>query len=261
MTDIDKLPRTQKGMLEKIIYCAETEQLPPTFEELAGMLELKSKINARRVVMELQEKGLVSVTKRNGRIVGRSVKPTSVVWEWRRLQKGERPEVTQHDVGERAVAAAEETDSEVAGEKRGDDLFSIGEVPAGLFRLAEEDTSENISLRSLFRGRSLYMLKVTGNSMIGDHIVEGDYVIVDSDAECTDGEMVVIFVRGEATVKRLRRQDDGFLLEPSNPRYEPIPVERSDQPILLGKIIGVVRDQIKRRYRLPADHYPGGQEN
>ena len=93
--------------------------------------------------------------------------------------------------------------------------------------------------------------------MIGDHIVKGDYVIVDSDAECKDGEMVVVVVNGEATVKRLWRQGDTFRLESSNSQYEPIVVKSADESILQGKVIGVVRNQIRRRYRMTAD--PGSR--
>lgn len=255
MTDIARLPRTQKNVLEKILYCAENEQLlAPTFEELAGMLELKSKINVRRAVIELEAKGLVSMTRtRNKRVVSRSVRPTQAAWDWWKSQGDEMRTSVQAVAGEAGIATSGGADGPTAGSEQVKDPLLLGEVAAGRPTLAEEDTSGSISLSSLFRGRYTSMLKVTGDSMIGDHIVKGDYVIVDSDAECKDGEMVVVVVNGEATVKRLWRQGDTFRLESSNSQYEPIVVKSADESILQGKVIGVVRNQIRRRYRMTAD--------
>jgi repressor LexA len=260
MTDIARLPRTQKNVLEKILYCAENEQLlVPTFEELAGMLELKSKINARRAVIELEAKGLVSMTRTsNKRIVSRSVRPTRAAWDWWKSQGDEMGSPAQAVAGEAGIATSGVADSAAAGTEQ--DPLLLGEVAAGQPTLAEENASGSISLGGLFRGRYLSMLKVTGDSMIGDHIVKDDYVIVDSDAECKDGEMVVVVVNREATVKRLWRQGDTFRLESSNPQYEPIVVKRGDESILQGKVIGIVRDQIRRRYRMTADRDPADRE-
>jgi SOS regulatory protein LexA len=259
VTDIVRLPRTQKNVLEKILYCAENDLLAPTFEELAVMLEQKSKINARRAVMELKAKGLVSLVIRNKRVVSRSVRPTQGAWDWWKSQ-GDETRSSQAVTEEGNITASGEADIAAAGDDQVKDPLLIGQVAAGQPTLAEQDASDNISLNSLFRGRYLSMLKVTGDSMIGDHIVKGDYVIVDSDAECKDGEMVVIFVNGEATVKRLWRQDDTFRLVSSNPLQEPITVKRDDESILQGKVIGVVRDQIKRRYSTTPDRDPTDQE-
>lgn len=257
MMDIARLPRTQKNALEKILYCAESEQLSPTFEELAGMLELKSKINARRAVIELETKGLVSMTRtRDKRIISRSVRPTRAAWDWWKSQGDEARSPAQAVAEEAGIVMAGEAEGVAAGNDQTEEPLLVGQVAAGQPTLAEEDASDNISLNSLFRGRYLSMLKVTGDSMVGDHIVKGDYVIVDSDAECKNGEMVVVVVNGEATVKRLWRQGDAFRLESSNPQHEPIVLRRDDESILQGKVIGVVRDQIRRRYRMTVDPDP-----
>jgi len=247
MTSTAKLPRTQKRVLENILYCAENELLAPTFEELAGMLERKSKINARRAVMELEAKGLVSMVTRNGRVVSRSIRPTQAAWDWWKSQDDAVRNFAQPVTDEIAIGALEEAGNAAAEHEQDGEVLLMGQVAAGQPTLAEEDGSDNISLGSLFRGRYLSMLKVTGDSMIGDHIVKGDYVIINSDVECKDGEMVVVLVNGEATVKRIWHQRGGFRLESSNPQYEPIVVENGDESTLQGKVIGVVRDQIKRR--------------
>jgi SOS regulatory protein LexA len=261
MTDVARLPRTQKNVLEKILYCAENEQLAPTFEELAGMLEQKSKINTRRAVMELQAKGLVSMITRNRRVVSRSIRPTQAAWDWWKLQGGEIGSSLQGGVKEAGVVLPDEADSAATGNNQSEEVLLRGEIAAGQPTLAQEDTSDEISLNSLFRGRYLSMLKVTGDSMIGDHIVKGDYVIVNSDAECKDGEMVAVLIDGEATVKRLWRQGGAFQLESSNPQYGPITIDHGNDSILQGRVVGVIRDQIKRRYSMTADRDPAGQEN
>jgi repressor LexA len=126
----------------------------------------------------------------------------------------------------------------------------MGEVAAGKPTLATEDSSDHVSLGDLFRGTELFFLKVTGDSMSGDGILIGDYVVVDFDSRgrCEDGDMVVVSVNGEATVKRMWRDGNSFHLESSNPTYEPIIVEESEESLLLGKVVGVVRDHIKKGY-------------
>jgi SOS-response transcriptional repressor LexA len=83
--------------------------------------------------------------------------------------------------------------------------------------------------------------------MSGDFIFPGDYVVFDSDVECKDGEMAVVLVIGEATVKRIWRESKGaFYLESSNPKYDPITIRREDNPILQGKVIGIIKNHIRR---------------
>ena len=211
----------------------------------------KSKGNTSRIVNALKNHGLVSMvmTADNERMVAHSIKPTPEAWSWWRSQGHEVPGFMQ--------TALEEADNSVSevnyADAAEDDQIGIpllGQVPAGPPALGEQDDTDNISLGNLFRGSQLYMLRVTGDSMLGDHILIGDYVIVDRDAECRDGEIAAVRIAGEATIKRLWLRGDIIHLESSNPRYEPIIVDSGNELFLEGKVIGVVRDHIERGRRM-----------
>jgi len=86
---------------------------------------------------------------------------------------------------------------------------------------------------------------VRGDSMIGDGILDGDLVVVEARADAPDGATVVALVRGDATVKRLRRERGRIRLEPANERVPPI-IARPDEVQIRGVVVGVLR-----RYRRP----------
>jgi SOS-response transcriptional repressor LexA len=92
-----------------------------------------------------------------------------------------------------------------------------------------------------------FAVKVTGDSMAGDGVFDGDYVVVVPDPEPKDGEMVAVSVEGhgEPAVKRLWREGTSVRLESSNPAYPPIIVEQDAELIIQGKVIGVVKPGIK----------------
>ena len=91
------------------------------------------------------------------------------------------------------------------------------------------------------RGEGTYLLKVAGNSMTGDGINDGDLVVVISDPEPGNDKIVVVLVDGESTVKRLRREPDGIRLLSSNPKVGSIFIEYSENPLIQGRVIGVIR--------------------
>jgi repressor LexA len=84
-----------------------------------------------------------------------------------------------------------------------------------------------------------FVLRVRGDSMIGDHICDGDYVIVERRETARDGETVVALLDdGEATLKRFYRTSNGIRLQPSNPAYEPLIVPDVK---VQGVVVGVLR--------------------
>jgi SOS-response transcriptional repressor LexA len=95
------------------------------------------------------------------------------------------------------------------------------------------------------RGNSVFALKVQGDSMAEDGVLDGGYVIVDREQEVNDGDIVVIRIGGpddaEVMVKRLRRNGSTFRLESSNPDYPPIILRPEDDPVVEGKVIGIFR--------------------
>jgi repressor LexA len=91
------------------------------------------------------------------------------------------------------------------------------------------------------RGRS-YVLKVRGNSMIDEHIKDGDYVVVQERNQADSGQTVVALVHGDsATVKRFYREPGGWIrLQPANPAMQPLRVNERDV-IVQGVVVGVIR--------------------
>ena len=87
-----------------------------------------------------------------------------------------------------------------------------------------------------------YVLQVKGDSMIGDHISDGDFVIVEERQIAKDGEKVIAMLGdGEVTLKTFHRESDGSVrLDPSNPAMQPIRV-REGHFRIQGVVIGVMR--------------------
>jgi repressor LexA len=108
-----------------------------------------------------------------------------------------------------------------------------------------EDVEEYIPLPvTQVRGDGAYAVRVVGDSMTGDNVLNGDYVVVAPDPEPNNGEMVVVVIDGEATVKRLQREERRIRLESSNPdrkRFPSIFIDYLDNPDIQGRVIGVIR--------------------
>ena len=113
-----------------------------------------------------------------------------------------------------------------------------GQIAAGSPVLAQEE-SERVDFADLFDAEDHFCLKVKGDSMIEDHISEGDFVIVNKQSSCRDGEIVVALVDGqEATLKRFYKERDRVRLEPANSTMKPIYASNVD---ILGVVVGVIR--------------------
>src|SRR5688500_1903787 len=97
---------------------------------------------------------------------------------------------------------------ELIGHKFGSPgLPYLGQVAAGA-PIAAIENAETLSINELFEGDSHCILKVRGQSMIEDHIEDGDYVVIRRQASAANGERVVAMVDGEVTLKRFFKQDD-----------------------------------------------------
>ncbi len=118
----------------------------------------------------------------------------------------------------------------------------VGDVAAGTGVLAEENVQELYALPEDLTGTgNLFMLRVHGDSMIDDSILDGDYVVVRQQQDANDGDVIVAGIPGgEATVKRLRREAGRVLLLPSNPAYEPM-VLQPEEVTVYGKVVTVLR--------------------
>lgn len=130
---------------------------------------------------------------------------------------------------------------QLVGYKPGQSVIPLlGRVAAGSPTLAVE-TDEFLDLHAMFLGDNRYALKVRGNSMIEDHIQDGDYVIIEKQETARNGERVVAMIDGEVTLKRFFKERNRIRLEPSNSSYAPIYVEPGEDIRILGTLIGVIR--------------------
>ena len=116
----------------------------------------------------------------------------------------------------------------------------LGRIAAGRPVEAME-TPETISLADFVRSKEVFVLEVRGDSMQGEHIVDGDYVLVEKVKTAHDGDIVVALVEGsETTLKRFYREGDQIRLQPSNAAMAPILVPAASVQIQ-GRVIGVLR--------------------
>lgn len=117
----------------------------------------------------------------------------------------------------------------------------IGKVTAGEPILATENIEEYFPLPShVVADQTVFMLSVSGDSMIEAGILDGDYVIVRQQQTANNGDIVVAMTEeDEATVKTFYKEKDHIRLQPENPALEPI---RLKNVTILGKVIGLFRD-------------------
>jgi repressor LexA len=116
----------------------------------------------------------------------------------------------------------------------------VGRIAAGVLHEAVEQ-DERVDLLEMFDSRdsALFVLEVSGDSMIDDHIADGDFVIVRRQSTAARGQIVVALTdENEATLKRWYREKDHIRLVPSNSRMKPIKVKNAR---ILGVVEGVVR--------------------
>jgi repressor LexA len=121
----------------------------------------------------------------------------------------------------------------------------VGEVPAGPLRHASEEVEEWLPVPARWGGEGRFLLRVRGDSMVGDGIHDGDLVVVDPGPAAENGEVVVALVDGEATVKRLRRRGGTVELEASNPAYPTLRLKRGEAEVrLVGRVVSLLRERI-----------------
>jgi len=116
----------------------------------------------------------------------------------------------------------------------------VGSVAAGDPLWALKDITEYIPIpQELSGSEESFMVKIEGDSMIGDHILNGDYVMVKPQQDASNGDIVIALLnQEEVTVKRFYKKDKQITLQPSNSLYKPI---ISKDVIILGKVIGILR--------------------
>ena len=120
------------------------------------------------------------------------------------------------------------------------DIPIVGKVTAGMPILATENIEDmfQIPINYVKHNNDLFILKVTGDSMIESGILDGDLAIIEQKNIATNGDIVVALIENEATIKRFFKENGFIRLQPENKNYEPIIVEDCS---ILGKLVGIYR--------------------
>ena len=197
-----ELTRRQREVLDFIVRWVEEQGFPPTLREIATRFRFASVNAVRDHLKALEQKGYLR--RRAGTSRTLTLEPASLP-------------------------------------PRGHPL--VGTVPAGTPVMAEENFEGYLDLNEYFgRGEGTFLLRVRGDSMIGAGIHDGDIAVVRYQKELASGEIGVVFINGEATVKRIFPEKGGCRLQPENPSMDPIRVKAGkDEFCIAGKVIGVMR--------------------
>lgn len=116
----------------------------------------------------------------------------------------------------------------------------IGKVTAGLPILANENIEDvfPIPLDYISHNQELFMLNISGDSMINAGIFDGDLAIIEKCKTAKNGEIVVVLIENEATIKRFYKEKNHIRLQPENDNMEAIIVNNCK---LLGRLVGLFR--------------------
>ncbi len=133
------------------------------------------------------------------------------------------------------------SDERLPDESRSTKLPLLGSIAAGSPIEAIENREE-LDLETMFHAKAgVYVLKVRGESMIEDHLCDGDFVVIERRETARNGEQVVALLdSGEATLKRFYREGNKIRLQPANHTMQPRMVD-ADRCKVQGVVIGVVR--------------------
>jgi len=196
------ITRRQKEILDFLEAFVSRNGYSPSFEEIARGMSLKSLATVHKHITNLEKKGMLDRVHNRSRSI--DVLPP----------------------GTRTRSSLK--------------LQLAGRIAAGTPVEAME-TPETISLADVVGNRDVFALEVRGDSMRDEHIINGDYVLVERTKTARQGEIVVALVHGaETTLKRFYPEGNVVRLQPANLEMEPIYVPAA-QVAIQGRVLGVLR--------------------
>jgi repressor LexA len=196
------ITRRQKEILDFLESFVTRNGYSPSFEEIARGMGLKSLATVHKHITNLEKKGLLD------RVHNRS-RSIDVLPPGTRTRSSDR-------------------------------LPLAGRIAAGL-PVETSENPESISLHDVVGNRDVFALEVRGDSMRDEHIINGDYVLVERTRTARQGEIVVALVHGsETTLKRFYSEGHLIRLQPANIEMEPIYVPAA-QVAIQGRVLGVLR--------------------
>ena len=206
----------QHEVFNFIVSYIEEKGYPPTIREMQIGLGIGSLRGVTIHLDALQKKGFIE-----------------------RLSAGDGPRTAR---GIRIMAHLEaRSKDEDAGLRR---LPLIGTIAAGTPLLANQNIEDIIAIpNQLLRtsAKDCFLLRIQGDSMTGAHILPGDLVLIHPQATAENGDIVAVRLGEEATVKKFMRHGNRIELEAQNPNYAPIPLRKTDNAAIIGKVVGLLR--------------------
>lgn len=203
------LTRRQKEVLDFIAGFVEEHGYSPSYEEIAEGMQLASLATVHKHIQTLETKQYLS----RGFNQSRSLELSpSYLRDW----KKERPAPDQLEIAiQGRIAAGAPVEAYAA--------------------------QETLNFTEMLSDRDLFALQVRGESMIEDHICDGDFVLIERTQDVRNGDIVVALVKGaETTLKRFYRENGMARLQPANAAMQPILVPMEDLQIQ-GKLLAVLR--------------------
>jgi repressor LexA len=195
------ITRRQKQVLDFIQNFIERCGYSPSFEEIARGLDLTSLATVHKHILNLERKGLLRRSPNRSRSIDL-------------LPKRKPAEFVE--------------------------IPMLGRIAAGQ-PVESVETRETLSLNGIANNPSVFALEVRGESMRDDHIMDGDYVLVERSETARQGEIVVALVDGsETTLKRYYPQGETVRLQPANADMEPIVVS-AGRVVIQGRVLAIVR--------------------
>lgn len=216
----DGLTLRQRRVLEVIRDSVERRGYPPSMREIGDAVGLSSTSSVSHQLAMLQRKGFLRRDLNRPRAVDLRTPDE--------LRARRSPgEVGDDDTGS---GDARPTPSYVP---------VVGRIAAGGPVLAEQSVEAVFPLpRELVGEGTLFLLRVTGDSMVDAAICDGDWVVIRQQPVADNGDIVAAMLDGEATVKTFRRRDGRVWLMPHNPAYDPID---GSEATILGRVVTVLR--------------------
>jgi len=207
------LTQRQKEILEFIISHIEQYGYPPSIPEIQKNFSFKSPNAVSDHLEALERKGYIARRPHKSRGIEVLIQPKS--------EKGEN--LNGENVAEVPI---------------------VGRVSAGAPILAEENLEGTLFVdKTIVRNpKGVFALRVQGESMVNAGILNGDFVLVRQQPVAEQGEIVVVLIEDEATVKRFYKDKNKIKLKPENDTMNPIIVDPQDSSVrIIGKVVGVVR--------------------
>jgi repressor LexA len=204
------LTKRQRQMYDFIAEFVQSNGYSPSFEEIGTAMGLRSLATVHKHVNNLESKKLLRRDFNRSRSIDVLPLPEGIPERARPV----------------AVSSFE--------------LPLVGRIAAGR-PIEQVETPETISLTDFTRAKDVFVLQVTGDSMQDEHIMNGDYVLVEKAETAREGEIVVALLNGsETTLKRIYHAGDQIRLQPSNAAMQPIMVP-ADTVRVQGRVVAVLR--------------------